>query len=154
LVIRAATSDFDLDRMRDLIREYSRGLGAHVCFSDLERELAGLPGEYASPAGALLLAEVESQAAGCVALRPLGEGICELKRLYVRPAFRGMGVARQLTLTALETARQAGYRLLRLDTLPTMEAAQRLYESLGFYDIPPYYENQIAGKRNMEVKLG
>ena len=121
-----------------------------LCFQHFDEELRGLPGDYAPPQGALLLAD---EGAGCVAVRPLEPGICELKRLYVRPGFRKSGLGRQLTQAAMESARNIGYTRMRLDTLPEMQAAQSLYELLGFYDIAPYYDNPILGKRCLEVVL-
>ena len=136
-----------------LFREYAQGLGVDLCFQDLERELRNLPGAYAPPRGILLLAEVEGEPAGCVAVRPLEAGICELKRLYLRAAYRRTGLGRALTEAALDAAREMNYSRIRLDTLPDMQTAQRLYESLGFYDIPPYYDNPIPGKRCLEAVL-
>jgi ribosomal protein S18 acetylase RimI-like enzyme len=124
-----------------------------VCFHGFPEEMAALPQMYGPPGGSLLLAEIDGLLAGCAAVRPLEETICELKRVYVRAAYRGAGVGRLLTLTALQTARDLGYRRVRLDTLPEMQPAQRLYESLGFYDIPAYYSGAIPGKRFMEAVL-
>ncbi len=136
-----------------LFREYAQGLGVDLCFQNFEHELRSLPGAYAPPRGVLLLAEVAGLPAGCVAVRPLDAWICELKRLYLRSAYRGTGLGRALTEAALDAARQMGYALIRLDTLPDMQTAQRLYESLGFYEIPPYYDNPIPGKRCLEAVL-
>jgi ribosomal protein S18 acetylase RimI-like enzyme len=108
---------------------------------------------YAPPRGVLLLAEIEGLPAGCAGVRPLEDGICELKRVYVRTAYRGTGLGRLLTETALQTARALGYARIRLDTLPPMAAAQRLYESLGFQDIQAYYDNPVPGQRFMEANL-
>ena len=136
-----------------LFREYAQGLGVDLCFQDFEHEVRSLPGAYAPPHGTLLLADVAGKPAGCVAVRPLEAGICELKRLYLRSAYRGTGLGRALTEAALDAARQMGYARIRLDTLPDMQTAQRLYESLGFYEIPPYYDNPIPGKRCLEAVL-
>ncbi len=108
---------------------------------------------YGPPRGALLLAEIDDAPAGCVAVRPLDAATCELKRLYVRPTHRGHNLGRLLTYAALETARALGYARIRLDTLPEMQPAQRLYESLGFRDIAPYYGEPIPGQRFMEASL-
>ena len=108
---------------------------------------------YAAPRGVLLLAEIEGLPSGCAAVRPLADDICELKRVYVRTAYRGAGLARLLTETALEAAREMGYSRIRLDTLPQMAEAQRLYESLGFQDIDAYYGNPVPGQRFMEANL-
>ena len=136
-----------------LFREYAEGLGVDLCFQDFENELRTLPGAYAPPHGALLLAEVEGEPAGCVVVRPLEAGICELKRLYLRAAYRRTGLGRALTEAALDAAREMNYSRIRLDTLPDMQTAQRLYESLGFYDIQPYYDSPIPGKRCLEAVL-
>jgi len=119
----------------------------------LDAELAGLPGAYAPPEGRLLLAFFGGEPAGCIALRKIGEEICEMKRLWVRPAFRGTGLGRQLAESLMAEARAAGYRRVRLDTLPSMKAAQALYLSLGFADIPPYNDHPIEGTRFMEAFL-
>ena len=124
--------------VRELMREYADQLGIDLSFQDFESELANLPGRYAEPAGCLLVAVVEHQAAGCVAFRPLAEGICEMKRLYVRSAFRGRGLGRVMTKAVMERAGAAGYRAMRLDTLSSMTPAISLYESLGFRRIKPY----------------
>lgn len=152
-MIRRAESEADLDAIRTLFREYWKGLGVQVCFQDLQAELDALPGEYAPPQGELLLADEDGEAAGCVALRRLADDICELKRLYVREDFRRHGIGRALVHGVLQFARESGYKLVRLDSLPSMKFAQLIYESLGFYDIPAYYKSVIAGKRNMELQL-
>ena len=151
--IQRAESAADLEQIRELIREYWGGLGAQVCFQDLQAELDGLPGEYAPPVGELLLGEVDGAAAGCVALRRLDEDACEMKRLYMRDRFRAKGLGGELVLAILSSARELGYKIVRLDTLPSMKGAQRLYESLGFYDIPAYAEKSVPGRRNMELRL-
>jgi putative acetyltransferase len=147
----------ELDTLRDIFREYARGLGVDLCFQQFDEELATLPGDYAAPRGALFLATVDGQVAGCCALRPI-EGTdypnaAEMKRLYVRDAFRGLGLGRQLVEATLDAARQAGYACVLLDTLDDMEAARALYEDLGFADIPPYYHNPIPGAHYLKADL-
>jgi len=146
-----------LDATRDIFREYAAGLGVDLCFQSFDAELAGLPGDYAPPRGALLLAMIEGQVAGCVALRPLDNvdyaNAAEMKRLYVRKAFRGFGLGRQLVEAIMDAARLAGYNSILLDTLDDMEAARALYDELGFEDIPPYYHNPIPGAHYMRASL-
>jgi len=122
----------DLDEVRALFVEYHAGVGRPACFAGFEQELAELPGDYRPPGGALLLARVDGSPAGCAALRAIGERAGEMKRLYVRPAFRGHGLARQLTSAIIDACRTAGHRVLYLDTLPTMTAAIALYGAFGF----------------------
>ena len=136
-----------------LFEEYAGGLGIDLCFQGFAKELETLSGVYGPPRGVLLLAEIEGILAGCAAVRPLGDVTCELKRVYVRADFRGAGLGRRLTETALHSAREMGYKSIRLDTLPQMKAAQRLYEDLGFHDIPAYYGKPMAGQRFMEAAL-
>jgi putative acetyltransferase len=136
-----------------LFEEYAAALSIDLCFQNFAQELASLSTMYAPPSGALLLAEITNTPAGCVAVRSLDAATCELKRLYVRPTYRGHNLGRRLAESALETARALGYQRIRLDTLPEMQPAQRLYESLGFRDIPPYYGEPIAGQRFMEAQL-
>lgn len=146
-----------LDAAREIILEYAKGLGVDLCFQQLDDELANLPGEYAPPRGALLLAYVDQELAGCCALRPLDTAdypdAAEMKRLYVRKPFRGFGLGRQLAEATLDAARQRGYACVLLDTLDDMEAARALYEELGFEEIPPYYHNPIAGSHYLKVDL-
>ncbi len=143
--------------VRELVAEYAEMLGIDLCFQNVEAELAGLPGEYAAPGGALLLALVDGQPAGCGALRPLPDvdypNACEMKRLYVRRAFRRFGLGRALAEQLMDLATQAGYSTLLLDTLDDMEAARGLYASLGFEDIPPYYFNPVPGAHYLKVDL-
>ena len=138
---------------RELFEEYQAALGVDLGFQDFENELANLPGQYVAPGGRLLLACVDSAVAGCVALRPLRDGACEMKRLYVRPAFRAHGVGRMLAERVLAEARTIGYRRMCLDTLPSMGRAQQLYEVLGFREIEPYRHNPIVGTKYLGLDL-
>ena len=157
IALFSPTSPADLEPVRVIFREYAQGLGVDLWFQDFETELATLPGEYAQPRGTLLLATVNGQLAGCCGLRPMDEAdypnAAEMKRLYVRKAFRGLGLGRRLAETVLDAARQAGYACVLLDTLDNMEAARTLYEDLGFEDIPPYYHNPIAGAHYLKADL-
>ena len=147
----------DLDAVRAIFREYAAGLGVDLCFQNFEEELADLPGEYASPRGMLLLARIDGQVAGCVALRPLDStdypNAAEMKRLYVRKPFRGFGLGRQLAEAVMDAARRAGYDTVLLDTLDDMEAARARYGELGFEEIPPYYHNPIPGAHYLKADL-
>ena len=138
---------------RELFEEYQRSLGVSLCFQGFERELASLPGDYAPPRGRLYLALCGGKPAGCVALRPLFHRDAEMKRLYVRPAHRGSGLGRILARRIIEDARAIGYEVLKLDTLPQMKAAQRLYEDLGFRDTAPYNDNPVSGVRFLALDL-
>ena len=138
---------------RELFREYQQGLGVSLCFQGFERELEQLPGDYARPRGRLLLARIAGEPAGCVALRGLEGGAGEMKRLYVRPAYRGMGIGRMLAECVIDEARALGYRALKLDTLPAMGEAQALYRELGFVDTEPYNDNPIEGARFLALVL-
>lgn len=152
-----ATTPAQLQAAREIIREYADGLGVDLCFQNFDAELAALPGEYAPPGGALLLAFVDEQLAGCGAMRPLPDAddanACEMKRLYVRRAFRGFGLGRVLAQALLDRATQAGYSTMLLDTLDDMQTARGLYESLGFEEIPPYYYNPIPGAHYLRADV-
>jgi ribosomal protein S18 acetylase RimI-like enzyme len=148
MIIRAATME-DLDEIRLMLREYAAWLEIDLCFQNFEEELAGLPGEYSPPRGRLLIAE----GGGCVAVRPIDDETCEMKRLYVRPEGRGLGLGRRLVLAIIKEARAIGYRRMRLDTMPKMGGAQRLYEALGFRDIEAYRYNPEPGARFLELEL-
>lgn len=147
----------DLAATAEIFREYAIGLGVDLCFQDFDAELADLPGEYGAPRGALLMAKVDGVMAGCCALRPLDSSdyanAAEMKRLYVRSDYRGLGLGRQLAEAILDTARIAGYDSVLLDTLDGMEVARAMYEDLGFKEIPPYYHNPLSGAHYLKVDL-
>ncbi len=151
--LEQATTAAQLDEARALFREYQAAIGVDLCFQGFEAELAALPGAYAPPGGRLLLARDGAAAVACGALRPIGPGVAELKRMWTRPDRRGHGVARALATALLEAARAEGYRLVRLDTLDWMAAARALYASLGFQEIPAYYPNPLAGVVYLELAL-
>lgn len=143
-----------LDDARALLMEYADSLGNHLCFQDFEKELANLPGDYAPPLGRLLVAVDYVQLAGCVALRRIDDQVCEMKRLYVRPAYRGAGLGRKLAEAVITSACKVGYTRMRLDTLPSMKEAIKLYHSLGFAEIPAFRFNLVGGVKYMELVLG
>ena len=151
--IEPASSVNSLVQARTLFEEYQAALGVDLGFQDFQNELATLPGHYAAPGGRLLLASSESLVAGCVALRPLSGDGCEMKRLFVRPAFRASGLGRMLAERVIAEARSIGYRRMCLDTLPSMGRAQQLYEALGFREIEPYRFNPIAGTKYLALIL-
>ena len=153
-MILQAESPEQVEQARQLFQEYAASLGFHLCFQSFDKELAELPGDYAPPDGRLLLAEHEGKIAGCVALHKLSDGVCEMKRLYVRPEFRGKALGRALAERVIQEARAMGYTRMRLDTIAgQMDAAIALYRELGFREIPPYRENPISGAIYMELKL-
>jgi putative acetyltransferase len=152
-IIRVASGGLQLESVRGLFLEYARSLGFSLCFQGFDRELATLPGDYAPPSGCLLLALEDGNAAGCVGLRRIDDERCEMKRLYVRPEYRGEGLGRVLAEKVVAEARIVGYRSMYLDTLPVMKEAQALYQSLGFSDCAPYYDNSCAGSRCMLREL-
>lgn len=153
-LIFQAASTIQIAQARKLFLEYAHSLGFSLCFQDFDEELAGLPGDYAPPEGRLLLAQCEGQLAGCVALHKIDPGICEMKRLYLRPQLRGKGLGRTLADRIIAEARQIGYDRMRLDTVgPVMMDAVAMYRKIGFHEIAPYRPNPIAGAMYMELQL-
>jgi ribosomal protein S18 acetylase RimI-like enzyme len=146
------------DATRAIFRDYAAGLGVDLCFQNFDAELSALPGDYAAPRGALLLATVNGELAGCGGMRALPDvdyaNACEMKRLYVRRAYRGLGLGRMLAQALMDQAVRAGYSVMLLDTLDDMEAARSLYVALGFQEIPPYYFNPIPGAHYLKAELG
>jgi putative acetyltransferase len=154
LTFAQAESLEQMAHVRELFLEYAQSLGFSLCFQNFDQELAGLPGDYAPPEGRLLLAEYDGELAGCVALHALEPGVCEMKRLYLRPQFRGKGLGRVLADRIIAEARQIGYRCMRLDTVePVMKDALAMYRKLGFKEISPYRANPTAGAMYMELEL-
>jgi ribosomal protein S18 acetylase RimI-like enzyme len=151
-LVRAETPNH-INDTRLLFREYEQFLAVDLCFQNFEQELAGLPGKYAPPEGLLLLVMESHRAAGCVAVRKLAGGVCEMKRLYVRPEYRKHGVGRMLAKEVIAEASVLGYQLMRLDTLERLTEAMSLYESLGFRRTPPYYDNPLPGVVYWELCL-
>lgn len=151
--IISAHDSAHLATIRELFLEYARAIEVDLCFQGFDLELAELPGKYAPPSGRLLLALEDGAPAGCVALRKIDDGVCEMKRLYVRPAFRGRGLGRNLTMEIISAGRAIEYERMRLDTLKTMREAVALYESLGFQRIPAYYDNPSNLAVFLELKL-
>lgn len=152
-IVQAETPE-QIEAVRELFLEYANSLNFNLCFQSFDQELAGLPGDYAPPSGRLLLAELRRERTGCVALHHLNEGICEMKRLYVRPQFRGHNIGRRLAEAVIAEARVAGYERMRLDTVaPVMQRAVQLYRELGFYEISAYRPNPQQGTLYMELLL-
>jgi Predicted acetyltransferase len=147
------TGEFRMEEIKQLFSEYAQSLEIDLAFQNFEMELNTLPGKYGPPDGALILALVDGNGAGCIALRKISDSICEMKRLYVRNEYRGLGIGKELIMLILEEARKLHYGYIRLDTLPTMKKAQELYLALGFYDIEPYVYNPIQGTRFLELCL-
>jgi len=152
-IVEVARAGTLADTVRDLFLEYGETLGFNTCFAGLDQELTVLPGDYAPPRGCLLLAQESGAAAGCVGVRPLDAERCEMKRLFVRPQYRGLGLGRRLSESAMARARAAGYRRIYLDSLPTMLEARALYAALGFTACAPYYDNSLLGSVCFELDL-
>ena len=153
LKILEAQAGENLEIIRKLFEEYAESLGFDLSFQNFDEELANLPGEYALPTGCLLLATYQGNAAGCIALRRIDKTICEMKRLFVRPQFQRKGIGRALAEAVIERAKKAGYKQMHLDTVPTMDAARDLYNSLGFKEIDAYRYNPLEGAVFMELIL-
>lgn len=153
VTIATAETDAHMDGVRALCTEYHDWLQVDLCFQGFEEEMRTLPGKYAPPGGCFLLAREGDDIAGGVGVRPVGPGLAEMKRLYVRPRWRGRGIGRRLAVRAIHEARERGYAAFRLDTLAQMEAARSLYKSLGFAEIPAYYDNPEGGVTFMELVL-
>lgn len=151
-IIKAETPN-DIDTIRSLFLEYAAAIGIDLGFQGFVEELKSLPGKYSPPEGELLLLFFEDKPAGCIALRKLDAGICEMKRLYVKPEFRGYKIGRKLAEVIITEAKNRGYDLMRLDTLSSMTEARNLYKSLGFYEIEPYYYNPVENPVFMELRL-
>jgi putative acetyltransferase len=149
-----AISDADVELARTLFKEYEQSIGVSLCFQNFDQELANLPGDYALPSGRLLLIRLDDQIAGCVALRKLDDSTCEMKRLYLRPEFRRRGFGEPIVQTLIHEAEQIGYSKMRLDTIPgRMDQAINLYRSIGFKEIPPYYDTPFGDTLYMELDL-
>ncbi len=148
-----ATSNQQIKIAAELFREYQQFLNVDLCFQGFEQELASLPGKYAPPSGAILLAEHMGEIAGCVAVRLLNDDVCEMKRLFVKDEFRGLSVGRKLTESIIDKAKQLGYRKMQLDTLQRLDRAIGLYEKLGFREIKPYYANPLDEVVYWELEL-
>lgn len=149
----SAAGESDIPAIKELFLEYARAIGIDLCFQNFDKELANLPGKYALPDGALLIAKRGGNACGCVALRKFDGEICEMKRLYVRPDFRKHGLGKVLVERIISEAKSRGYKFMRLDTLATMQSAIKLYKSFGFYEIPAYTFNPIPNAVYLELRL-
>ena len=152
-MVNQVHSQEELRQVKLLFSEYASSLDFDLSFQNFDNELANLPGEYSLPSGAILLAYYEGSAAGCVAMRRLAEDVCEMKRLYVRPAFRGKKIGKALSVAIIDEARKRGYSRMRLDTVPSMKEAIQLYRSLGFKETYPYRYNPRAGAMFLELIL-
>jgi len=153
VTIFQATTDSEFDGGRRLFEEYAADLGVDLCFQNFEHELKNIRSIYGPPTGCLLLAHRNEEVIGCVAFRPFRDAVCEMKRLYVRPTARGLNLGRRLAVEIIHRARSAGYRSMVLDTLPSLQAAQTLYRSIGFREVEPYYANPLQGVVYMELNL-
>ena len=154
IYIKEVKGTSDLNAVRILFREYADSLAFDLSFQDFEKELESLPGRYAIPEGCLLIAQNQDGIVGCAAVRKIGDGVCEMKRLFVRPEYRGAGIGRRLVMEIVRTAICLGYSRMRLDTTPSMNEATSLYRSLGFYDTEPYCYNPVLGAVYLELDLG
>jgi len=152
--IKEVKGSSDLNAVRILFQEYANSLAFDLSFQDFEKELESLPGRYAVPEGCLLVAQNQDGIVGCVAVRKIDDGVCEMKRLFVRPEFRGTGIGRRLAMEIIQTAIRLGYSHMRLDTTPFMNEATSLYRSLGFYDTEPYCYNPVPGAVYLKLDLG
>jgi len=151
--LRYLSETNDLEEAKKLLYEYADSLKVDLSFQDFEKEVSTLPGKYAQPDGVFILAYVDGKIAGCAAIRKIDKELCEMKRLYVRDEYKGLGIGKKLVLEIIGEASKMGYDFIRLDTLPTMKTAQKLYESVGFHDIDEYVYNPIEGTRFMELDL-
>ena len=149
-----ATSDADVELARTLFKEYEQSIGVSLCFQNFDHELANLPGDYAPPSGRLLVIRVADQVAGCIALRKVDDNTCEMKRLYLRPGFRGRRLGEPIVANVIHEAKTIGYLKMRLDTMPgRMDQAIKLYRSIGFKEIPAYYNSPFTDTLYMELDL-
>ncbi len=153
MIIIQATTEEQIKRAGELFIEYAKSLDFELCFQNFNKEVAELPGAYSPPEGRLFLAEIDGEIAGCIALRKLENEICEMKRLYVKPQFRGHNIGKELVLKLIDEAKGIGYKKMRLDTVPAMQTAQKLYKSIGFKEIEPYRLNPVPGAVYMELEL-